>query len=243
MRDLSFSRITKPTAYPALQVGSLGYIAVFVWAFGMVLLVRPTRLLLSAGICLAVEGIIYPREFRRLLRPRWLLMIVLLSVPPVLWMEPDSYLWRIPISLEGLQLGLHMALRAIVILVAVNGLTASVDISTLAGLFERLGLRGLGFSMGVALNLLPSLRQSATNAWHSLKMRGGLRRQWWRGLQLLAITIITNALRRSEEIALAAEARAFSPEHSRALPVKTGSLDWPIVFVGLLSWLIFCFLS
>jgi energy-coupling factor transporter transmembrane protein EcfT len=62
-------------------------------------------------------------------------------------------------------------------------------------------------------------------------------------LQLLAITIITNALRRSEEIALAAEARAFSPEHSRALPVKTGNLDWPIVFVGLLSWLIFCFFS
>ena len=242
MSTLSFSRLTKPKAYPALQVGSFGYLAVFFWAFGMVLLVRPTRLLLSTGVCLTVAWMIYGLDFRRLLRPRWLLMIVLLTLPPVLWMEPDYYLWRIPISIEGVQLGLQMILRAIAILVVVNGLTACVDISTLAGLFERLGLHGLGFSMGVALNLLPSLRQSATNAWHSLKMRGGLRRKRWRGLQLLAITIITNALRRSEEIALAAEARAFSPEHSRALPVKTGSLDWPIVVVGLLSWLIFWFL-
>ena len=71
-----------------------------------------------------------------------------------------------------------MPMRAGVILVAVNGLTASIHISTLAGLFERLGLHGLGFAMGVALNLPPALQQSAANAWHSLKIRGGLQRKW-----------------------------------------------------------------
>jgi len=36
-------------------------------------------------------------------------------------------------------------------------------------------------------------------------------------------------LRRTEEIALAAEGRAFCPEQSRALPLRAGSLDWAVV--------------
>ena len=40
-------------------------------------------------------------------------------------------------------------------------------------------------------------------------MRGGLRANGRRGLQLLALTILTNALRHAEEIVLAAEVRAF----------------------------------
>jgi energy-coupling factor transporter transmembrane protein EcfT len=205
----------------------------------MVLLVRPALMPLSAAACLIVAGLVYPLAFRRLWRPRWLVMVALLILPPALAGEPDASLWRIPLSSTGLQLGLQMSMRAVVILVAVNGLTASIDISTLAGLFERLGLHGLGFSMGVALNLLPALQQSATNAWRSLKMRGGLRRKRWRGLQLLAITVVTNALRRAEEVALAAEARGFSPEHSRALPIKTGYLDWVIIPIAALFLLLF----
>jgi energy-coupling factor transporter transmembrane protein EcfT len=63
-------------------------------------------------------------------------------------------------------------------------------------------------------------------------MRGGLRRQRWRGIRLLLLTIISNALRRTEEIALAAEGRAFCPVQCRAMPLRTGSLDWPVT-VGL----------
>jgi energy-coupling factor transporter transmembrane protein EcfT len=85
----------------------------------------------------------------------------------------------------------------------------------LAGLVGRFGLHGLGFSLGVAMNLR-SIRG----------MRYGLRKQRWRGLQLLMMTIVTNALRRADEVALAAEARAFSPDRARPLPVQRGRLDW-----------------
>jgi energy-coupling factor transporter transmembrane protein EcfT len=220
-------------------VGTLGYLAVFAWSLGMILLVRPALMPLSAGLCLMVAAILYPLALRRLWRPRWLVMMVLLVLPMAMSGEPDVSLWHIPLSVAGLQLGLVMALRAVVILVAVQGLTAATDISALAGLFERLGLHGLGFSMGVALNLLPALQQSATHAWHSLKMRGGLRRKRWRGVQLLAITVVTNALRRAEDIALAAEARGFAPEHSRALPIQSGSLDGAIISVAAVCLLLF----
>lgn len=59
--------------------------------------------------------------------------------------------------------------------------------------------------------------------------------QWWRGLQLLLLTILTNALHRSEDIVLAAEARAFHPDRSQSAPLRIGRLDWWLAAAGLLS--------
>jgi hypothetical protein len=92
-------------------------------------------------------------------------------------------------------------------------------------LIERCGFRGL-VSIGVATNLHP---QSGMNAWHSLRMRGGFRAQWWRGVQLLVVTVFSNALRHAEQIVLAAEVRAFRPELSRSSPLRIGALDWWLV--------------
>ena len=197
----------------------------------MVLFAAPPKTYLAAGICLLVYLVLCPAAFRRLFRMRWLVVIGILVSSQVVW---GSRLGEGKSAWDGLLAGMQMAARASVILISADSLTSRVNISEVAGLFERVGLRGLGFSLGVAMNLLPALSQSATNAWHSLWMRGGLRRQRWRGLQFLIVTIIANALRRAEEIALAAETRAFSPEKALALPLKTGTLDWLVALVGVL---------
>ena len=212
------------------KLGTVAYLAIFAWSLGMVMFVPAQRLMLAGELCFLAMTLVYPRSFRRLMRPRWLGMIVLLALPPIFFIgDLDRSLWLIRYSSEGLANSLQIILRIIVVLVAVDGFTSAVDIASIAGLLERFGLRGLGFSMGVALNLLPSLQTAALNTWHGLWMRGGLRAQRWRGIRLLFLTIITNALRRTEEIALAAEGRAFSPEQSRALPLRAGSLDWAVV--------------
>ena len=185
---------------------------------------------------------VYPRSLPRLLRLRWLMLMGLLALPPVFFLgEIDRSLWGIGVSTEGVLAGLQIAMRLIVVVVAVDGFTSKVDIASVAGLLERVGLQGLGFSMGVALNLLPSLQQSSINAWHSLWMRGGLRRQRWRGLRLLLVTVVTNALRRAEEIALAAEARAFTPESARPMPLKVGRLDWLATALASVALFLFLF--
>lgn len=218
--------VARSEASAAVRLGTVSYLAIFAWSLGMVMLAPADRLLLAGGLCLLAAAVVHPRSFRRLMRPRWLVMIGLLSVPPVFLLgDLDRTLWGIAYSSEGLASSLQILLRVIVVLIAVNGFTNSVDISSVAGLLERFGLRGLGFSMGVALNLLPSLQTEAVHTWHSLWMRGGLRHQRWRGLRLLLMTIVTNALRRTEEIALAAEGRAFCPEQCRAMPMRSGSLD------------------
>jgi energy-coupling factor transporter transmembrane protein EcfT len=226
------------------EIGTLGYLALFLTSLGLVMLAPPARIVPAALGCLALNGLLYPRAVRNSLSVRWLVLMVLLALPPVFFLEQaDRNLWGLPYSSAGLQAGIQIALRMLVVLVAVQGFTASVDISTLAGLFERLGLHGLGFSLGVALNLLPVLQDSAAHTWHSLWMRGGLRRQRWRGLQLLLVTVMTNALRRAEEIALAAECRAFSPQRAQAFPLQAGRFDRAILLAGLLVVLAVRFLQ
>jgi len=219
----------------SLKLGTISYLAIFTWSLGMVMLAPAQYLLLAGGLSLLVAAVVYPRSFRRVMRLRWLMMIAIFSLPPLFVLgDLDRSLWGIPYSSQGLVGSLQILVRIIVVLIAVDGFTNSVDISSIAGLLERFGLRGLGFSMGVALNLLPSLQAATVNTWHSLWMRGGLRKQRWRGIRLLLLTIITNALRRTEEIALAAEGRAFCPEQCRTLPLQVGSWD-RIILVGAIS--------
>lgn len=226
-RDLQISKL-KAGSSPKL--GTIGYLAIFIWSV-VTVMVTPARLLpWAATLCLLAAALIYPRSFQRLLRWRWLLMIILLALPSVFFVGAlDRSMAGIRYSSEGLTTAVQIVARILVVLVSVEGFTSSVDISSVGGLLERVGLRGLGFSIGVALNLLPTLQQSALNAWRSLWMRGGLRKKRWRGLRLLIMTILSNALGRAEEIALAAEARAYTPERSRALPVKVGRWDRMVV--------------
>ena len=234
------SQFARPRGPEECFIGTLGYLAVFAWSLGIILFSPGGRIVLSAVLCLLVAAMLHPVSFKRLFRFRWIFLLSTLVLVNGLFLgENDVQIWKIPLSLSGLENGLHMALRAVVILVAADGFSSSVDISEVAGLLERLGLPGLGFSIGVAVNLLPSIRKTSANVWGSLYMRGGFRHQRRRATQLFMVTVMANALRRGEEIALAAEARAYMPDNTRKLPLKTGRLDGWIFAVGLVVVLAF----
>lgn len=223
-------------SHPKPLIGSLGHLSIFLWALGMVILPSASRGIVAAIFTLGTLTLMYPAALQRLVRPRWLVIFGSLFLINVFFSvtdeAPNLLILGLPVSSLAIFNGIQMTLRAAVILIAADGLSSSVNIMEVAGLLERGGLRGLGFSIGVATNLLPDLRQSSMNAWHSLRMRGGLRSQWWRGIQLLVLTIFSNALRHAGQIVLAAEVRAFHPELSRTMPIRTGSLDWWMV-IGL----------
>jgi energy-coupling factor transporter transmembrane protein EcfT len=233
-------RVTAITPAGGRLLGSLGHCFLLAWLLAMVLLVPAARLPLSAALCLATIAWLYPASFKRLLRWQTLLLLGLVLAASLL--IPAGGAGR-PLSalpyfnLEGLKSGFLMVLRAVILLLALDGFSSSVDVSQVAGLAEKLGLRGLGFSVGVAFNMLPILRDSATASWYSLWMRGGLRRRPLHSLKLLALTIVGNALRRGEEIALAAEARAFNPQRIRAIPLSRGQLDLWMVLPLLVTFL------
>ncbi len=216
-------------------IGSLGHFVIFLWALVMVLLPPLAHEIIPTLFMLGVMIVMYPFALRRLARPRWLVILASLFLINMFFGAPDEandlMVLGLQCSAAAIFSGVQMTLHAVVILMAADGLSNSVNIVEVAGLFERSGLHGLGFSIGVATNLLPDLRQSSLNTWHSLRMRGGLRAQWWRGIQLLLLTIISNALRHADEIVLAAEVRAFRPELSKKVSIRIGVLDWWIVIV------------
>jgi len=189
-------------------------------------------------LCLAMLLIGYPGAIRRLFFPGgqirlWLpVLLASLAAFPVLLL---SFGWVDGELAAGgrrgaVFSGLRIAERALVLVLAVEAVTSSVDIAQIAGILERIGFRGLGFSLGVAANLLPSLHRSWVCARESLWMRGGFRAQRWRALRLLFLTVVGNTLGRSREIAVAAECRAYDPERSRPAPVRKGRLDgWLVV--------------
>ncbi len=219
-------------------LGTYGHLAVFMWLLGLAMLAPAARLPLTVAFCGLIAAVVYPGALRHILRLRYLIWMFLLIAPAVFFLgERDAVFAGVAYSTEGLQMAGQMAMRFVVTLVAIQGFTSVVEVTALAGMLERFGLRGLGFSLGVALNLLPGIQQSSYHAWHALRMRGGLRRQWWRGLQLLVMTIVTNALKHAEDVALAAEMRAFCPEKSRPMPVRRGRLDWAPAVLGLASLL------
>ncbi|HWQ83634.1 MAG TPA: hypothetical protein VN363_03655, partial [Anaerolineales bacterium] len=149
-------------------LGAVGYLAIFFFSITVVMITPTQRLPWAAAVCLLAAALVYPQAFRSLVRLRWLVMIGLMALPPIFILgDLDRSLAGIPYSSEGLLSGVQIGLRILVVLVAIQGMTSSVDISSVAGLLERAGLHGLGFSVGVALNLLPGLLQSAQNAWRS----------------------------------------------------------------------------
>jgi energy-coupling factor transporter transmembrane protein EcfT len=232
--------LTSIASIEAPRLGAIGYLAIFAGSLAAVMAAQVEYLPWAAGGCLLVALLAYPRAFRSVMRLRWLVMIGLLALPPMFLVgELDRHLAGVPYSSEGLLSAIQIIVRILVVLVSVQGLTSSIDISSVAGLLEHAGLHGLGFSVGVALNLLPALQQSAQNAWRSMWMRGGLRKQRLRSLRLLAVTIAAGALSRAEEIALAAEARAFVPERARSLPIKIGKWDWAVLAASAIMVLLF----
>lgn len=208
------------------RLGTLGYLGCLVFSLIVAVLAQGWRAGIACGLSVALAALFYPAGLEPLRSRRLWLFVGFLLVPPALLAGSKDLVVRgVPLSGHGLVAGIQMAFRAVTILIAVSGFAASVSVSELSGLLERAGLRGLGFALGVAFNMLPVVRETATNAYQALRLRGGFRRQRVRTLRLLLVTVVINSLRHADDIVNAAEARAFSPARARPLPVTREPSD------------------
>jgi energy-coupling factor transporter transmembrane protein EcfT len=215
---------------PRERLGTTGQFGCFLAVLLAAVLLGGARAGIALAFSLALALLFYPTALR-IVRSRTLwTFVVMLLASGALWLGPaDARIGPVAVSSRGLVAGLWMALRALAILIATRGLAASTSPGELAGLLERWGMRGLGFTLGVAVNLLPALERSSGRTWDTLRMRGGLRRRRRLTLRLATLTVMSNALRRADEIAIAAEARGFGLQRARALPLRRGRLDGPVI--------------
>lgn len=157
-------------------------------------------------------GLLWNRDGLRVLcRPRfWTFVLAAVAVGPFLIGEPDVTLGPLHLSRVGLFTGLEMAGRAFALMLALSLGFASLSLSDLVAVFERVGLRGLGFAVALAMNLLGTLQEMATVVLQTLWLRGGARRPAL-ALRLFLVTTVANLLRYGDEAVNAAAVRAFDP--------------------------------
>jgi len=220
-------------------LGTPGYLACLIFSLVMAILAQGWRAGLACGLALALAAVFYHAGLKPLLSGRFWLFLGFLLAPAALFLGPgDLSIGDVIVSRQGLAAGVQMGLRAITILVTVTGFAASVSIGELTGLLERAGWKGLGFALGVAVNMLPTIQETATNAYQALRLRGGFRRQRLQAIRLWLITVIVNSLRQAEEIVSAAEARAFSPDRVWLQPITWHWLDGALAITLLLAALV-----
>lgn len=191
--------------------GPGSYLAFLLWALLMVAALPGPHLLPVTAAILLFAVMTGGRGLRIFARPRfWLFILFILALSPFLLGEPDLRWGMLGLSRDGLTAGCWMALRAMSMMLAFSAVLEALTVSQLINLFDQLGLRGLGFALGVALNLLLTLQDVVGAAYHTIWLRGGWRRPLRNG-QLFLVTVIANALRYGDDIVRAATARGFDP--------------------------------
>ncbi len=213
------------TARAGRELSPWGYFLFTIWATLAIVLVKgwwlATLLLLELGF-----GLLWSRDGLRILRrPRfWTFVLSAVALGPFLIGTPDVTLGPFHLSREGLSAGLEMGGRACAITLAFSLGAAALSLSDVVAVFERLGLRGLGFATALAMNLLETLREMATATWQTIRLRGGLRRPGY-ALRLFLITTIANTLRYSDAVVNAAMVRAFDPNGGQPTPLPLRRAD------------------
>ena len=187
------------------------YLGFLVWALLLVALLPDRQLALLLAAVLAFGWLDRRAGLHVLASHRfWLFVLSILAFSPFVLGKADVRWGVLGLSRIGLETGFWMALRAATLMLAFSVSVAALSVAQTIHLFDRLGLRGLGFALGVALNVGPVLRETVEAAYHTLRLRGGLRRPVHTA-RLFLITIIANSLRHGDDVVQAASARAFDP--------------------------------
>jgi energy-coupling factor transporter transmembrane protein EcfT len=220
------------------RVGETGTLVAFAATVALAALAQGWRAAEVLGLAILLALLLSRRAIARTVGSRSLAVMAILSLGlgGILGREHDLTVGWVSLSSEGLQTGVQMLARALAIMIAVQTLTARISLSTVASVFERIGFKGLGFALGVAVNALPLVQQTFDDVLMALRLRGGLRgRRWLRGLRLLLLTTIVNSAHHAEDIVAAAEARGFRVDQSHPSPMVWKRGDSALAIAILIS--------
>lgn len=217
------------------ELDTWGYLAFLAWVLALVAVLPPARLVWLLGSVLVFAGFWRRQALFILFRRRtWLTLALIFLLSGLTLGTPDigwgSFRF---LSRQGLEAGLWMTMRGLSILLAFSATMGALSVARLSAVFERLGMKGLGFAFGVAVNLSASLQDIILVAYHTLRQRGAFRlgRRLFLNLRLFLLGVFTNALRHGDEVVLAAAARAFDPERSAGPSIPLTAGDVAVILV------------
>ena len=198
-------------------LGTWGHLGFLIWTLLMVGFMPAGRLPWLAAIILLFALLNRISIWPMLTNWRlWAMLLPIVVISPFILGEPDTKVWILQLSSQGFWAGIWMALRALCITMAFGATFGALSVSQLSSLFETFGLKGVGFALGVALNMVTLLGEVVSVTYHTCRLRGGFRRNVFSNAQRFLIGTITSALQHGDNVVLAAAARAFDPERRTA---------------------------
>lgn len=186
---------------------------------------------------LAWTSLVSPGAMRTLQKRRFWLFLISITVITALAMggEETIPIAGLNLSKTGLTEALGMGLRATTIVLATAVFARTASIAGLSALFARIGVSEIGFLLGIAVNLVPLIQNTASRTLIAMQLRGGFRRNRLAAVKRLVVTIVVNTLRHSEDIVCAAEARAFGGAPLRVEPVAITRAD-RVLMIGAVAF-------
>lgn len=215
------------------RLNSVSYLAFLAWALGLVALLPDRGVALLLAAVLGVGVVLGGDALRILTRGRfWITLVSIVAISALLLGQRDVQWGFVRLSREGFQIGVWMGARAVALMLAFAISLGALSVTEVVRIFEAVNLRGLGFALGVALNLGPVLRDAVEAAYHTIRLRGGFRRPV-RAMRLFLVTVIANALRYGDDVVKSASARAFDLETKTDSAIAVGWAD--VVFLCVLA--------
>ncbi len=213
-------------AAPRVLFSAYGYLLFFVGTVATAILAREAEVVFVLLATIVFAGLFSGKALTLLFRWQiWLFVLPTLALSPLLIGDRAFSLWGLMLSQEGFWAGLWMVTRALSIALAAAVFALTVSVAQMAQLFEGMRLKGLGFALGVATNVLPTIQETMETSYHAMRLRGGFRSRRLHTLKLLLVTVIAGSLRRGDDIVWAAEARAFDPDRPLGQPVAVTRAD------------------
>jgi nucleoside-triphosphatase THEP1/energy-coupling factor transporter transmembrane protein EcfT len=124
---------------------------------------------------------------------------------------------------RGLTIGGTVLLRLVVLGTAAAVVARSVDAETILRTTSRLGMERLGLVLGLALNALPHLSETASTVWAAHRVRSGGRMAALRRFPALAEVLLAHTGRVADQAAAAAALRGHTALSRGAAPLVTSA--------------------
>jgi energy-coupling factor transporter transmembrane protein EcfT len=199
-----------------------GYLLFTIWGLVLALIADGWRLV-ALVVLECVFGLVSnPEGLRPLRRFRfWIFILTAVAAGPLVaggsGLTGDGMITSWVGASSLFMAGLSMAGRALALTLSFSLGLSALSLSDVVAMFDGLHLRGLGFALGLAMNLFTTLQEMATVTFQTIRLRGGLRRPLV-ALRLFMITLLSNTMRYGDQVVNAASVRAFDPNSDRYSP-------------------------
>lgn len=227
-----------------MNIGAIGYLFVLFDILYVSARLTGLSLLAYFVIIFLVVYLIEKRALYMFLRWKiWLSLLIMFLLTSSLIGKKDTEVLGIWISSYGMKEGFNLGLRAIILIFATKLISKKIRVEELICYFDRFKLVGLGFSIGIGLNIISAITDCVEHTYYSAKQKGCFRRNIVFNFKLMFIRTMLNIVSLAEDVVQAAKFKGYDENIFIQDHVKIKIIDILIILLSVCVILFFIIFS